>query len=42
MSFFQADIVAHSKIIFREKELLKLIHAHLKNQGNLSKATYID
>ena len=30
---FQADIVAQSKIIFHEKELLQLIHDHLINQG---------
>ena len=33
----QADIVAQSKIIFQEKELLQLIHAHLVNKGMLGK-----
>ena len=33
LSSLQADIVAQSKIIFQEKELLQLIHAHLVNKG---------
>lgn len=36
----QADIVAQTKIIYREKELLQLIHDHLASKGESDRTLY--
>ena len=36
----QADVVAQTKIVYQEKELLQLIHEHLLSKGKLDSVTF--